>query len=185
MRIDKQSGLMQGITYHCSPNQDDRPDPSDISLLVIHGISLPPDDFGNRYVHDLFMNQLDVAHHPYFEAISHLRVSSHVFIDRQGEISQYVPFHKRAWHAGESHFGGRDRCNDFSVGIELEGTDTTPYTEAQYQTLARCLQDLMQTYDIPFHHIQGHSDIAPNRKSDPGKSFDWSKLKTLINKSSN
>lgn len=163
-----------------SPNFDDRTDENDISLLVIHCISLPPNQFGGDYVTDLFCNRLNPNEHEYFQGIYKLNVSAHLFIKRTGEIIQYVPFNKRAWHAGVSNYQGRERCNDFSIGIELEGTETIPYTEIQYNVLNEVLQVLLDTYPrLSKQHITGHSDIAPNRKTDPGDSFDWSRLNAV------
>ena len=160
-----------------SPNQDNRPDDNDISLLVIHNISLPPACFGGDYVEQLFSNCLDPNEHPYFSEIHQLRVSSHLFINRQGQLTQFVPLNKRAWHAGESEFCGRRVCNDFSIGIELEGTDEQPFEDIQYQTLA-AVTGLIQSRwpDISNQRIVGHSDIAPGRKTDPGPCFDWERF---------
>lgn len=185
MKINEQTSLLQDVPFHCSPNQDERPKERDISLLVVHGISLPPDDFGSGHIHEFFMNQLDTEHDPYFEQISHLKVSCHLFINRQGEVTQYVPFNRRAWHAGRSNFKGREDCNDFSIGIELEGSDHIPYTDAQYKALAKCTRALMEHYDISIDNIAGHSDIAPERKSDPGLSFDWPKFRQLLKELNN
>ncbi len=160
-----------------SPNADARPDPGDISLLVIHGISLPPGEFGSRDIDDLFTNQLDIDRHPYFATIQHLRVSSHLLIRRDGSVSQYVPFDQRAWHAGASQFQGRERCNDFSIGIELEGTDDAPYSDAQYDVLGPIIRCLWRAYPrLNADRIVGHSHIAPERKTDPGPYFDWPRL---------
>lgn len=164
-----------------SPNFDDRPDTGDISLLVIHCISLPPGEFGTPCIGQLFCNQLNPDEHPYFQQIYQLQVSAHLLIKRDGEIVQYVPFDKRAWHAGASSYQGRERCNDFSIGIELEGTETTPYTDVQYQQLAGVVSALVNHYPgLSFNRISGHSDIAPGRKTDPGDSFDWNKLHGLL-----
>ena len=158
----------------CSPNYDERPDEADISLLVIHGISLPPGEYGGAFIDQLFTNCLDPSTHPYFEEIKHLRVSSHLFINRQGELTQYVPLNKRAWHAGESEFKGRAACNDFSIGIELEGCDDESYCDAQYKTLAAITESICDRWNkISKDRIVGHSDIAPGRKTDPGPTFDW------------
>ena len=166
-----------------SPNFDDRPNAEDISLLVIHCISLPPGEFGTDCISQLFCNHLNPDDHPYFKEIHQLTVSSHLVINRTGEVIQYVPFDKRAWHAGQSCYEGRERCNDFSIGIELEGTETTPYTEAQYQQLANVVKALLNTYPgLSTERITGHSDIAPGRKSDPGESFDWQKFYCLLGK---
>ena len=161
-----------------SPNCDPRPDPSDISLLVLHAISLPPDRFGGRWIDDLFMNRLDVGAHPYFESLRDLRVSAHCLIARNGAITQYVPFDQRAWHAGKSQFQGRERCNDFSIGIELEGCDHKPFTRAQYARLTRVVRGLLRCYPrLAPERIVGHSDIAPGRKTDPGPCFDWPRFR--------
>ncbi len=156
---------------------DDRPDPADISLLVIHNISLPPGQYGTPYIEDFFTGQLDTAAHPYFAQLAGVRVSAHCVIWRDGRISQYVPFDKRAWHAGLSEFGGRAKCNDFSIGIELEGSDDDPYTDAQYQALIQLIHYLQQHYPaITTNRIAGHQHIAPTRKTDPGPAFDWPRL---------
>jgi N-acetyl-anhydromuramoyl-L-alanine amidase len=158
-----------------SPNFNDRPNENDISLLVLHCISLPPNQFGESYIEDLFSNCLNPKAHPYFETIYTLQVSAHLLIRRDGECVQFVPFNKRAWHAGVSSFQGRENCNDFSIGIELEGCETMDYCEAQYETLNKIIVALQKAYP-KLTNITGHSDIAPERKIDPGKSFDWSKL---------
>lgn len=168
---------LTGVCFVESPNCDDRPDDGDISLVVIHGISLPPGEFGGTNIDALFTNTLDENAHPYFSEISALKVSSHLLIKRQGEITQYVPFNKRAWHAGESNYKGRTCCNDYSIGIELEGTDTEPYTDAQYSALNNVLNLLVNSYsNLSFANITGHCDIAPGRKTDPGAAFDWQRL---------
>lgn len=160
-----------------SPNFDERPNSEDISLLVIHCISLPPGEFDNCHIDQLFCNQLKPEDHPYFQEIHQLRVSSHLLIKRDGVIVQYVPFDMRAWHAGQSCYEGRERCNDFSIGIELEGTETTHYTEQQYQQLAHVVAVLLKNYPtLSQKRITGHSNIAPGRKTDPGESFDWPKF---------
>ncbi|MGX2042056.1 1,6-anhydro-N-acetylmuramyl-L-alanine amidase AmpD [Methylocaldum sp. MU1018] len=164
-----------------SCNCDDRPDAGDISLVVIHGISLPPGEFGGGWIDGLFTNTLEPTAHPYFESIYGLRVSAHALIRRDGEIVQYVPFHRRAWHAGPSSYRGRERCNDFSIGIELEGSDDIPYTGAQYERLSDVLAVLLDCYSsLSPDRIVGHSDIAPGRKTDPGSSFDWGRLYRLL-----
>ncbi len=161
-----------------SPNYDDRTDASDISLLVIHCISLPAGEFGGDAINQLFCNCLNPNEHPYFETIYQLKVSAHLLIRRDGSCVQYVPFDKRAWHAGVSSYQGRERCNDFSIGIELEGTETIPYADAQYQQLNSVIDVLLENYStLSRQHITGHSDIAPERKTDPGASFDWSRIK--------
>jgi AmpD protein len=164
-----------------SPNYDSRPADTAITLIVIHNISLPPNEFGGPWIEDLFCNQLDPAAHPYFQAIHELRVSAHLLIRRDGELLQFVPLQQRAWHAGVSCFQGRERCNDFSIGIELEGADTLPYTREQYQQLAQVITILRQHYPtLPDSGLTGHSDIAPGRKTDPGPAFDWDRLQNLL-----
>lgn len=156
-----------------SPNCNARPG-DEISLLVIHNISLPPGQFGGGHVSELFTNRLDPAAHPFFAEIAGLEVSAHLLIERDGKMTQFVPFDRRAWHAGQSCFEGREACNDFSIGIELEGTDDTPYTDAQYSALAAVTRALLHTYPVLARdRITGHSDIAPGRKTDPGPAFDW------------
>lgn len=174
MLIDK-DGVVQGATFHLSPNHDERPiPPEEISLLVIHGISLPPGKFGSMAVKDFFLNQLDIAADPAFENIRDLKVSSHLYITREGALVQFVPFNKRAWHAGLSAFEGQEKCNDFSIGIELEGTDDVPYTPKQYESLLAVSVLILKTYPkITLQRIVGHADIAPGRKTDPGPHFDW------------
>lgn len=163
-----------------SPNCDERPLGCEVSLLVIHNISLPPGQYGGGWIEDLFLNRLDSQADPYFESISHLKVSAHLLIRRDGEVIQFVPFSHRAWHAGQSEFEGRSHCNDFSIGIELEGCDEQPYTEEQYQALASVTADIMSCYPaITRHRIVGHCDIAPKRKTDPGPLFDWLHYRTL------
>ncbi|MDR0805474.1 MAG: 1,6-anhydro-N-acetylmuramyl-L-alanine amidase AmpD [Enterobacteriaceae bacterium] len=173
-------GWIDGVTRVPSPHFDERPQEEIPSLLVIHNISLPPNEFGGPYINQLFCGTLDPNEHPYFAEIHHLRVSAHCLIRRDGEIIQYVPFDKRAWHAGVSQFDGRERCNDFSIGIELEGTDDVDFTPQQYQSLSRLTQLLMQHYQITPERITGHSDIAPKRKTDPGEHFDWQRYKSMI-----
>ena len=148
---------------------------------LLHGISLPPGEYGGPEIEALFRNRLDWDAHPWFGNIRGLKVSSHLLIRRDGEVIQFVPFSERAWHAGQSHYCGRDNCNDFSVGIELEGTDELPYTEAQYAVLAAVTQALLDYYPLlSAEHIVGHSDIAPGRKTDPGPAFDWAKLERFL-----
>lgn len=159
-----------------SPNQDARPEAASPSLLVIHAISLPPGEFGGPGVEALFTNRLDPTAHPYFAEIAHLRVSAHFFIRRDGELVQFVPCGRRAWHAGASNWRGRERCNDFSLGVELEGADEQAFTEAQYATLNRLIGDLRSAYP-GLVDITGHSDIAPGRKTDPGPGFDWGRVR--------
>ncbi len=172
---------LTNITQTPSPNFDERPDPTDISLLVIHCISLPPGEFGNHYIDRLFCNQLDPDDHPYFEDVYQLTVSAHLLIKRDGSCVQYVAFDKRAWHAGKSTYQGRERCNDFSIGIELEGTESVDYTDRQYEQLAGVIRSLLEAYPkLSTQRITGHSDIAPGRKTDPGASFDWQRLLGLL-----
>jgi AmpD protein len=161
-----------------SPNRDARPDGVVISLVVVHGISLPPGEFGGDAIVRLFTNRLDPSAHPYFATISDLRVSAHFLIRRGGTLLQFVSCMERAWHAGVSSWKGREHCNDFSIGIELEGTDETPYMAAQYTMLGRLIKALRRRY--PLEDIVGHSDVAPRRKSDPGPAFDWARLRRLL-----
>ena len=161
-----------------SPNCDDRPPGTPISLIVVHGISMPPGTFGGDGIERLFTNTLDPAGHPAYADVAALRVSSHFLIRRDGALVQFVPCARRAWHAGASSWRGRPRCNDFSVGVELEGTDDTPYASAQYAMLARITRALRRRY--PIEDIAGHSDIAPGRKTDPGPAFDWLRFRRLI-----
>jgi len=169
MRIDAE-GMLVGGEYICSPNCDPRP-AGEIDLLVIHNISLPPGEFGGDGVRRLFTNTLDVDAHPYYQTIAGLKVSAHFFIRRDGHVVQFTPCRARAWHAGLSCWQGRERCNDFSIGIELEGTDELPFTDAQYLALGGLTRALRDVY--PIRGIAGHSDIAPQRKTDPGPCFDW------------
>lgn len=169
--------LLDGATFIPSPNYDTRTNPEDISLLVLHCISLPPAEFGGDFITQLFCNCLDANAHPYFADIYQLQVSAHLLIRRDGEIIQYVPFDQRAWHAGVSHYQGREKCNDFSIGIELEGIEHIPYTEAQYQQLTAVVQQLLAHYPrLSKQTIVAHSDIAPLRKTDPGPLFAWDRL---------
>jgi AmpD protein len=168
---------MDSVRFVASPNCDDRPEKTLPTLIVIHGISLPPKQYGGPWIDALFTNTLPPEEHPYFAEISHLEVSSHLLIRRDGELVQYVPFHKRAWHAGVSCYDGEESCNNFSIGIELEGSDDDPYEEAQYQQLSHIIQTLLYAYpSLSRERIAGHSDIAPGRKTDPGEAFNWSRL---------
>ena len=176
LRVDA-DGIAAGVRQFASPNCDARPPGTAVTLAVIHGISLPPGAFGGDEVLRLFTNTLDAGAHPYFAAIAALRVSAHFFLRRDGEIVQCVPCSQRAWHAGVSSWRGRDRCNDYSIGIELEGTDEQRYAAAQYQRLATLLRALRRRY--PLKAAVGHSDIAPGRKTDPGPAFDWDRLARL------
>ena len=165
------AGCLDGVRFIPSPNCDERPAGCAIDLLVIHNISLPPGEFGGEGVIDLFSNRLDSQAHPYFQTIRDLKVSAHFFLRRDGEIIQFVPCSKRAWHAGESAWQGKTRCNDFSIGVELEGSDTQPFTADQYAALVALTLALRKAY--PLKDIAGHADIAPGRKTDPGPHFDW------------
>ncbi|NOX43383.1 MAG: 1,6-anhydro-N-acetylmuramyl-L-alanine amidase AmpD [Gammaproteobacteria bacterium] len=164
-----------------SPNCDPRPDDVEINLLVIHCISLPPDEFGGAWIDALFTNTLNPDKHPYFNEIKGLKVSSHLLIRRTGEIVQYVPFHNKAWHAGKSCYNGIANCNDYSIGIELEGSENLRYEEIQYKMLANTTLALLHTYPtLSPARIVGHCDIAPERKKDPGPFFDWDKYRSAI-----
>ncbi|EKD53918.1 MAG: N-acetyl-anhydromuramyl-L-alanine amidase [uncultured bacterium] len=174
-------GILSVAQYCPSPHCDKRPINTTIDMVVLHGISLPPGQFGTGSIEHFFCGTLNVTAHPYFETIASLKVSSHLLIARTGEIIQFVPFSMRAWHAGKSFFEGREQCNDFSIGIELEGTDDLPYEKIQYEKLAEVLDALMKTYPaIIRERIVGHSDIAPGRKTDPGPFFDWRYLDCLL-----
>ena len=174
MLIDKNSGHLSLALQQPSPNYNERPDSTDIGLLVIHNISLPPGQYGDENIQDFFCNRLDHSKHPYFSQIKDLCVAPHLLIKRGGEVIQFVPFHKRAWHAGRSVFEGRIECNDYSIGIELEGSDEIPYTDAQYAALAEVTQCIMLSYPtINKKRIVGHQHVAPSRKTDPGPAFDW------------
>jgi len=161
-----------------SPNHDARPSATVITLVVVHGISLPPGDFGGDGIEKLFTNRLDPLAHPYFATVAAMRVSAHFLIRRDGELLQFVSCVRRAWHAGESNWRGRSRCNDFSVGIEVEGADDVPYAGAQYGVLARLIRALRRRYEI--EEVVGHSDVAPGRKTDPGPGFDWPRMRRLL-----
>ena len=164
-----------------SPNCDDRPNDCEPDLIIVHGISLPPRIYGGPYIDQLFTNCLESREHPYFDEVRDMRVSSHLLVRRDGEIVQYVPFHRRAWHAGHSTYDGRDCCNDFSIGIELEGSDDEAYAGDQYSRLADIVLTLCSAYPLlDSKRIAGHSDIAPGRKTDPGPAFDWARLYRLM-----
>ena len=181
MLIDIDTGWIRGIRKVPSPNCDARPHGTAPDLIIVHGISLPPEEFGGRWIDDLFVNQLDRNAHPYFASIAHLTVSAHVLIDRSGRPTQYVSFDQRAWHAGESCWRGRSACNDFAVGIELEGADDVPYTAEQYESLARLVGALRRAYPtLEEADVVGHSDVSPGRKTDPGPAFDWRRLQALL-----
>lgn len=170
-------GWLSPVRRCPSPNFNARPLEAGVSLLVVHNISLPPEQFGGSHIEAFFCNQLDASLHPYFATIADLKVSAHCLIDRSGRITQFVPFLQRAWHAGRSEFLGQSECNDFSVGIELEGADHTPYTDEQYDSLAAVAGLLFEQFPLLTpERIVGHSDIAPGRKTDPGPAFDWAKL---------
>jgi len=171
-------GWIHGLTRIPSPNFDPRPDGCGIDLIVVHAISLPPEQFGGPGIEQLFTNTLDPAVHPYFATIADLRVSAHLLIRRDGEVIQFVPLGARAWHAGASRWDGRERCNDFSIGIELEGSDTQPFMAVQVQRLAELITLIRRHY--PIKGVAGHSDIAPGRKTDPGPHFDWSGLAAAL-----
>jgi len=171
------AGLLRPATQCPSPNQDERPDGTQPSMIILHGISLPPGQFGGAHIESLFTNRLDCDAHPYFREIEGLTVSAHLLIRRDGDIVQFVPFARRAWHAGASRFQGRSCCNDFSIGIELEGTDDTAYTDAQYAQLGPVIVAIQSVYPaITIRRIAGHCDVAPGRKTDPGPAFEWLRL---------
>lgn len=179
--LDTVTGWLRATRRVESPNCDDRPARVQPTLVVVHGISLPPGEFGGPWIDALFTNQLPADSHPYFAVVATLRVSAHVLVRRDGELVQYVPFHRRAWHAGKSQWQGREGCNDYSVGIELEGTDASAYESVQYTMLARLVARLCRTYPgLSPERVVGHSDVAPGRKSDPGIAFDWPLLRTLL-----
>lgn len=180
MHVNITEHRVDGAGFIPSPNCNERPD-GEISLLVIHNISLPPGQFGGGHITELFTNSLDPEGHPFFAEIEGLEVSAHLLIERDGRMTQFVPFDRRAWHAGQSCFQGRQACNDFSIGIELEGTDDLPYTDAQYRVLAAVTRALLRTYlQLKPDRITGHSDIAPGRKTDPGPAFDWKRFIDLL-----
>lgn len=170
--------IFVGARWVASPHFDERPEGEEISLLVIHNISLPPGEFGGPWIDDLFLGRLDPDADPFFREIEGLRVSSHFLIRRDGKLVQYVPTHLRAWHAGASQWKGREKCNDFSIGIELEGADDVPFAEPQYETLATLTRALFERYGTL--DIAGHSDIAPDRKTDPGPWFDWDRFRASV-----
>ncbi len=174
-------GWLVPARHLLSPNHNQREADADISLLVIHNISLPPGQFGTGCVQDFFCNQLEISAHTFFSEIEHLKVSAHFLIDRHGDVTQFVPTTARAWHAGVSCFEGRESCNDFSIGIELEGTDDQPYTDAQYIALQGVTKALLSRHgELSVERIAGHCDIAPGRKTDPGPSFDWSRYRNSL-----
>ena len=177
LRISARSGLVVPAVQCPSPNQDARPDGVEPRLVVLHGISLPPGHYGGREIEALFTNTLDHDAHPYFDEIRGLEVSAHLLVRRDGSVTQFVPLTERAWHAGTSCFRGESACNDYSIGIELEGEDETPYDDRQYETLQAILHAVFAAYpQITPREIAGHCDVAPGRKSDPGPAFDWLRL---------
>jgi len=181
MKVNSETGLLVDANYIASPNADSRTGTHPTSLIVLHNISLPPGQFKGDWVQAFFTNTLPADADPYFETICHLEVSSHLYIRRDGEVIQFVPFNQRAWHAGISCYQQETACNDFSIGIELEGTDDLAYEDAQYDALADALKALFIAYpELKKERITGHCDIAPDRKTDPGESFDWSRLKHLL-----
>lgn len=181
LQLDRASGRLLGVRSVGCVNYDERPIDTDIDLLVIHGISLPPGQYGGGYVEQLFTNSLDPTTHPYFATINDVQVSAHVFITRDGAISQFVPFTKRAWHAGVSSFQGRSGCNDYGIGVELEGCDDEPYAKPQYTVLADLTRLIMRCWPaITLDRVVGHCDISPGRKTDPGPAFDWEGLRRLV-----
>jgi AmpD protein len=181
LQADPGSGWMSGVRQVSSPNRDARPPGVAPELIVVHGISLPPGEFGGPWIDLLFTNRLPADAHPYFAEVAGLTVSSHLCIGRDGALTQYVSFNERAWHAGVSSYGGRDACNDFSIGIELEGTDTAAYDARQYPVLAAAVAALCAAYPtLSPGRLVGHSDISPGRKTDPGPAFDWAHARRLI-----
>jgi AmpD protein len=181
INIDVQTGLMDGAQYVHSPNYDARPEGVAPELIIVHGISLPPGEYGGSWIDRLFTNTLPAGEHPYFAQIAALQVSSHLLIRRDGVLVQYVPFHLRAWHAGKSCYEGRERCNDFSIGLELEGSDEEAYEPIQYRRLTDTVVALCAAYpSLSSQRIAGHSDVAPGRKTDPGAAFDWPRLRAML-----
>ena len=175
--VNPETGLINPARLCPSSNRDARPGDGALELIILHGISLPPGQFGGPEIEAFFLNELDWGAHPYFVEIRGMEVSAHLLIRRDGDLVQFVPFNERAWHAGQSHFRGRSRCNDFSIGIELEGEDETNYNDRQYNVLSAVLKALMVTYpQLTMRELAGHSDVAPGRKSDPGPAFDWLRL---------
>jgi N-acetyl-anhydromuramoyl-L-alanine amidase len=181
LQVDLKTGLMREARQVASPNCDSRPSGVEADLIVIHGISLPPGEFGGPWIERLFTNRLPAEIHPYFAEVAALRVSSHLVVQRDGALTQYVSFADRAWHAGQSIYEGREACNDFSVGVELEGADTLPYEATQYDALAQAVAALCAAYPrLSAQRLVGHSDISPGRKTDPGPAFDWPRARRLI-----
>jgi N-acetyl-anhydromuramoyl-L-alanine amidase len=183
--IDQATGWLLGVRRVLSPNFDERPVGAELGLIVVHGISLPPGEFGNGWIDRFFCNDLPADAHPFFATIQNTAVSSHVLIARDGALTQYVPFDQRAWHAGKSQYCGRSACNDFSVGIELEGTDDSAYALVQYRALAELIAVLRRSYlSLRGAEVVGHSAIAPGRKTDPGPAFDWTLLERELSAAS-
>jgi AmpD protein len=181
MHIDLATGLLTQAAQVLSPHFDARPKGSVAELIIVHGISLPPGEFGGAWIDQLFTGDLDPEAHPFFRSVAEQRVSAHALIRRDGQIVQYVPFQARAWHAGESQYAGRSACNDFSIGIELEGTDDLAYEDAQYESLGSLIGALLAAYpSLASDRVVGHSDVAPGRKTDPGSAFDWPRLRRLV-----
>jgi len=181
MEVHTATGLLTGVRQILSPHRDARPSGAVTDLIVVHGISLPPGDFGGPWIEQFFTGNLPATVHPYFAEIGARRVSAHLLIRRDGEILQFVPFQARAWHAGVSRYEGREACNDFSIGIELEGTDDGEYRDPQYAQLAAAIHALCAAYPaLNARRVVGHSDVAPGRKTDPGATFDWPRLRTLL-----
>lgn len=181
LQVDAATGLLVGVRQVLSPHCDARPSGATIDLIVVHGISLPPGQFGGPWIDRLFAGDLPPDAHPYFREIATQRVSAHALIRRSGQIVQYVPFGLRAWHAGVSRYAGRSACNDFSIGLELEGTDEAAYADTQYTGLAALLAVLLSAYPTASdERIVGHSDVAPGRKTDPGPAFDWQRLRGAL-----
>lgn len=171
------NGQLTGARQVPSPNYNQRPENTEIQLIVVHNISLPPSQFGGGYIEQFFQNQLDWSLHPYFQTIQGMQVSAHLLILRTGEIIQFVNFNDRAWHAGRSSYLGKVECNDYSIGIELEGSDDLDFEEVQYQQLVDVVMTLQQAYPKTDHHLAGHSDVAPGRKTDPGAHFQWQRFR--------
>lgn len=181
LQIERATGLLAGVRQVLSPHFDARPKGVTPDLIVVHGITLPPGEFGGPWIDHLFAGDLEPDAHPLLREHATLRVSAHAVIRREGVITQYVPFGMRAWHAGVSEYQGRSGCNDFSIGIELEGTDAVPYTDPQYESLGALVKALLATYPtLSAARIAGHSDIAPGRKTDPGPLFDWQRWRKLL-----
>lgn len=181
LRVHVATGLLEGVRQVLSPHRDARPAGVLPDLIVMHGISLPPGQFGGPWIDKLFSGNLPREGHPYFAEVHGMRVSAHLLVRRDGELVQFVPFSQRAWHAGASQYQGRSACNDFSIGIEMEGVDDMPYEASQYAAAAVAIRALLAAYPgLDAARIVGHSDIAPGRKTDPGPSFDWAALRALV-----